>query len=61
MLGKLTWNDLLEFLLKLKTEGKLEEENDVMLYNIETDDEYPCDLLEVDGRLVMAINWKTLD
>ena len=60
MLGKLTWDDLLEFLLKLKTEGKLEE-NDVMLYDIETSDEYPCDLLEVDDRLVMAINLKTLD
>ena len=60
MLGKLTWDDLLEFLLKLKEEGKLEE-NDVMLHNIETADEYPCDILEVDGRLVMAINWETLD
>ncbi len=60
MLGKLTWEELLEFLLKLKKEGKLEE-NDVMLYNIETADEYPCDLLEVDGRLVMVINLETLD
>lgn len=59
-MNKLTWEDLLNFLTKLKNEGKLPE-NDVMLHNIETGDEYPCDVLELDGRLVMAINWDTLD
>lgn len=59
MLGKLTWEDLLNFLTKLKNEGKLTN-NDVMLHNIETGDEYPCDLLELEGRLYIAINWDTL-
>lgn len=60
MLGQLTWEDLLNFLTKLKHEGKLPE-NDVMLHNIETGDEYPCDLLELEGKLYIAINWDTLN
>jgi len=60
MLGQLTWEDLLNFLTELKHKGKLPE-NDVMLQNIETGDEYPCDVLKIDGRLVMAINWDILD
>jgi len=60
MLGQLTWEDLLNFLNKLKHEGKLPD-NDVMLHNIETGDEYPCDLLELEGKLYIAINWDKLD
>lgn len=60
MLGQLTWEDLLNFLTKLKHEDKLPE-NDVMLHNIETGDEYPCDLLELEGKLYIAINWDTLN
>jgi len=61
MLGHLTWKDLLKFLLEQKEKGLLREDHDVMMHNIETDDEYPCDVLKIDGRLVMAINWDTLD
>ena len=61
MLNKLTWKDLLKFLLEQKEKGLLQEDWDVLLHNIETGDEYPCDVLEIDGRLVMAINWDTLD
>ena len=61
MLGHLTWKDLLKFLLEQKEKGLLREDHDVMMHNIETGDEYPCDVLEIDGRLVMAINWDTLD
>jgi hypothetical protein len=61
MLGHLTWKDLLKFLLEQKEKGSLQEDHDVMMHNIETGDEYPCDVLEIDGRLVMAINWDTLD
>lgn len=61
MLNQLTWKDLLEFLLKQREKGLLQEDRDIMMHNIETGDEYPCDVLEIDGRLVMAINWDTLD
>jgi len=60
MLGQLAWPDLLNFLNKLKHEGKLPD-NDVMLHNIETGDEYPCDLLELESKLYIAINWDKLD
>lgn len=61
MLHQLTWKDLLKFLLEQREKGLLPEEYDVMMHNIETGDEFPCDILQVDGRLVMAINWDTLD
>tara|TARA_Y100000389_G_scaffold19883_1_gene17260 strand:- start:14336 stop:14518 length:183 start_codon:yes stop_codon:yes gene_type:complete len=57
MLKKLTWLDLLAFLQDLKDRGELPSEDDVMLHNLETDDEYPCDVFEVDNKLVMSINW----
>jgi len=61
VLNQLTWKDLLKFLLEQKEKGLLQEDCDVLLHNIETGDEYPCDVLKIDGRLVMAINWDTLD
>jgi hypothetical protein len=61
MLRQLTWKGLLKFLLEQREKGLLPEEYDVMMHNVETGDEYPCDILQVDGRLVMAINWDTLD
>lgn len=61
MLNKLTWLDLLAFLQHLQDKGKLPAEDDVMLHNIETGDDYPCDVFEVEGRLVMAINWDLTD
>jgi len=61
MLKKLTWDDLLAFLLEQKREGKLKGDHDVMLHNLETGDECPCDLLELENkRLVIAINWDRL-
>tara|TARA_B100002019_G_scaffold126423_1_gene108875 strand:+ start:4320 stop:4505 length:186 start_codon:yes stop_codon:yes gene_type:complete len=61
MLKKLTWLDLLAFLQSMKNEGTLPENDDVMLHNIESGDEYPCDVLEIDDRLVIAINWDLID
>lgn len=62
MLNVLTWKQFLRFLLEQKEKGLLEEDADVMLHNLETGDEYPCAVLEIPtGRLVMAINWDTLD
>lgn len=60
MLNKLTWKDLLLFLTKQREEGTLPNDHDVLLHNIETGDEYPCDVLEIDGKLVIAINWDAL-
>ena len=57
MLKKLTWLDLLAFLKDLQNRGELPSEDDVMLHNLETGDEYPCDVLAVDNRLVISINW----
>jgi len=61
MLERLTWEGLLRFLLTKREKGQLQENDDVMLHNIETGDECPCDILEINGRLVMAINWDILD
>ena len=61
MLGKFTWKHLLKFLLEQREKGLLPEDYDVMVHNIETGDEYICDVLELDGRLVVAINLDTLD
>ena len=57
MLDRLTWKKLLKFLLEQREKGKLQEDSDVMLHNLETGDEYPCDITEVNGRLVVSINW----
>ena len=61
MLERLTWEGLLRFLLTKREKGQLQENNHVMLHNIETGDEYPCDIVAINGRLVMAINWDNLD
>ena len=57
MLDRLTWKKLLKFLLEQREKGKLQEDSDVMLHNLETGDEYPCDITEVNSRLVISINW----
>ena len=61
MKGEFTWKHLLKFLLEQKEKGLLPEDHDVMMYNAETGDEFPCDIFEIDGRLVMAFNLETLD
>ena len=61
MLGKFTWKDLLKFLLEQREKGLLPEDHDVFIHNVETGDEYPGDVFEIDGRLVMAFNLETLD
>lgn len=57
MLGKLTWKDLLEFLNEEKKNGSLPEDEDVLMHNIETGDEYPCNVFRFDDRLLLGINW----
>lgn len=58
---QLTWLKLLEFLLELKKQNKLPENDEIILHNVETDDEYLCDIITVNDRLVMAINWELLE
>ncbi len=65
MLNRLTWKDLLNFLQKLDSEGKLPADDDVMWHNLETGDESPCDTVFIESspysksfdRLVLATNW----
>lgn len=61
MLGRFTWKDLLKFLLEQREKGLLQEDWDVFVHNIETGDEYLCDVVELDGRLVIGFNLDTLD
>lgn len=61
MLGKFTWKHLLKFLLEQREKGLLQEDCDVFVHNIETGDEYLCDVIELDGRLVIGYNLDTLD
>ena len=58
-MNKLTWKELLVFLLKEKEAGRLVEDNYVMIHSIETGDEYYCDTLVLDNtdRLVLGINY----
>jgi hypothetical protein len=56
MLGKFTWKDLLKFLLEQREKGLLQEDHDVFIRNVETGDEYICDIVELDGRLVIGYN-----
>lgn len=56
MLKLLTWGKLLDLLLELEAQGNLPNDHDVMMHNIETGDEYPCVVVQVDKRLVMGIN-----
>jgi hypothetical protein len=67
MLNKLTWKDLLNFLQELESSGKLPTNEDVMLYNLETGDEKPCDTVYLQesssasfNKLVLATNWDTV-
>ena len=56
--NKMTWNDLYEFLTSQKeTNPNLFIEH-VMVHNIETGDEYPCDtnVFSDNNRLVLSIN-----
>lgn len=59
-MNKLTWKELLIFLLQEKEAGRLAEDNYVMIHNIETGDEYYCDTLVLDNtdRLVLGINYE---
>ena len=59
MLGRFTWKHLLKFLLEQREKGLLQEDHYVFVHNIETGDEYLCDVLELDGRLVIGINYNT--
>lgn len=59
-MNKMTWKELLTFLLQEKEAGRLAEDNYVMIHNIETGDEYYCDTLVLDNtdRLVLGINYE---
>lgn len=58
----ITWLDLYNFLHKNANDiNKLNEMSNywnqyVMIHNMETDDEYTCDTLIIDGRLLLSIN-----
>jgi hypothetical protein len=60
--NNMTWLDLYNFLHKNANDAK--KFNDmsrfwnqhVMVHNMETDDEYPCDTLIINDRLVLSIN-----
>jgi predicted choloylglycine hydrolase len=59
-MNKLTWKELLVFLLQEKQAGRLVEDNHVMIHNIETGDEHYCDTIVLDNtnRLVLAMNYE---
>ena len=61
MLEKLTWKNLLEFLNEEQKNGSLPEDDDVLIHNVETGDEYACDVFRVDDRLVVGVNWSDED
>lgn len=58
----MTWLDLYNFLHKNANDiNKLNEMSKfwgqhVIVHNVETDDEYPCDTLIINDRLVLGIN-----
>lgn len=60
--NKMTWLDLYNFLHKNANDSsKLDEmsrywNQHVMVHNLETDDEYPCDTLIINDKLILAIN-----
>jgi len=59
---KMTWLDLYNFLHKNANSINNHEEmskywnQHVMIHNVETNDEYTCDTLIINGRLVLGIN-----
>ncbi len=60
--SKMTWLDLYNFLHKNANDiSKLNDmsrfwSQHVMIHNMETDDEYTCDTLIINDRLVLSIN-----
>lgn len=58
-MSKMTWKELLIFLLQEKEMGRLLEDHYVMVHNIETGDEHHCDTLILDNtnRLVLGIDY----
>ena len=60
MLKKLTWLELLDFLQNLHNKGKTLED-DVLLYDVDTGDIQPCDMLEIDNKLMLSINWDSIN
>lgn len=57
-MNKMTWKELLMFLLGEREAGRLEENQYVMIHNIETGDEHYCDTLEINNRVVLAHNYE---
>ena len=65
----LTWSELYTFLDSMSATATAEEWNSrVLIHNVETDDEYVADVLYINSyeredeeRLVLAINYETLD
>lgn len=62
--NKMTWLDLYNFLHKNANDiSKLNDmsrfwNQHVMIHNMETDDEYTCDTLMINDRLVLSINYE---
>jgi hypothetical protein len=56
--NKMTWNELYNFLVSQKTDNPELFNQYVMVHNIETGDEYPCDttVFSDNNRLVLSIN-----
>jgi hypothetical protein len=62
-MNRLTWNDLLLFLLKQKENDAFRSDDYVMVYNAETGDEHYCDVWNTttdssrQERLVIGYNF----
>lgn len=56
--NKMTWNELYDFLDSQKVKNPELFKQHVMVHNIETGDEYPCDttVFSDNNRLVLSIN-----
>lgn len=56
--NRMTWNELYDFLTTQKTTNPELFRQHVMVHNIETGDEYPCDttVFSDNNRLVLSIN-----
>lgn len=54
--NNMTWNELYDFLTSQKNDNPELFRQHVMIHNVETDDEYTCDTLIINNRLVLAIN-----
>lgn len=56
--NRMTWNELYNFLVSQKAKNPELFNQHVMVHNIETGDEYPCDttVFSDNNRLVLSIN-----